>query len=198
MLPGVRVPLIPRLLALAAIAFSITHSRANADDKFTSAQQTAIDDVEARTKELAEVNQSLWKLAEIGLKEHKSAALLVDKLESAGFSVKKGVSGMPTAFVASYGAGKPVIGILAEYDALPGLSQKVSPTREPVTEGGAGHACGHSGLGSGALGAALAVKAAIDKQKLKGTIRLYGTPAEETVIGKVYMALDKQFDDLDL
>src|SRR2546421_10472270 len=97
------------------------------DDKFTPAQQAAIEEVETRAKELAEVNQSLWKLAEIGLKERKSAALLVDKLQSAGFSVKKGRSGMPTAFVASYGTGKPVIGILAEYDALPGLSQKVSP-----------------------------------------------------------------------
>src|SRR5206468_3167900 len=115
---------------------------------------------------------------------------------SAGFDLKSGVSNMPTAFVASYGAGKPIIGILAEYDALPGMSQKASPQREPVTAGAPGHACGHSGLGTGALGAALAVKATMEKHKLGGTIRLYGTPAEETVIGKVYMTLDGQFDDL--
>ncbi len=168
------------------------------DEKFTPAQRTAIADVESRSQELTAVNNALWDWAEVGLKEHKSSALLIDKLQSAGFAVKKGVSGMPTAFVASFGSGKPIIGILAEYDALPGVSQKISPAREPVTAGAAGHACGHSGLGSGALGAALAVKAAIEKHKLKGTIRLYGTPAEETVIGKVYMALDGQFDDLDL
>jgi aminobenzoyl-glutamate utilization protein B len=144
------------------------------------------------------VNQAIWKFAEVGLQEHQSSKLLVDKLTTAGFKVERGISGMPTAFVASYGSGSPVIGILAEYDALPGLSQKASPAREPVTEGAAGHACGHSGLGTGALGAALAVKQAIDEHKLKGTIRLYGTPAEETVIGKVYMTLDGVFDDLDI
>jgi aminobenzoyl-glutamate utilization protein B len=187
-----------KLLLSVSSLFAMTYATAAADEKFTAAQQTAIDDVDARGKEIAEVNKALWNWAEVGLQEHKSSALLIDKLQSAGFSVKKNLSGMPTAFVASYGSGKPVIGILAEYDALPGVSQKVSPTREPVTPGGAGHACGHSGLGSGALGAAIAVKAAIEKHKLKGTIRLYGTPAEETVIGKVYMALDGQFDDLDI
>ena len=105
---------------------------------------------------------------------------------------------MPTAFVGSYGSGKPIIGILAEYDALPGMSQKVEPVRTPFKDGAAGHACGHSGLGTGALGAALAVKAAIEKHDIKGTVRLYGTPAEETVIGKIYMLLDGQFDDLDV
>jgi aminobenzoyl-glutamate utilization protein B len=122
----------------------------------------------------------------------------VEKLRESGFEVRTGVSGMPTAFVASYGSGRPVIGILAEYDALPGLSQKVSPQREPEQEGGAGHACGHSGLGAAALGAALAAKEAMVKHGLAGTLRLYGTPAEETLIGKVYMTLDGQFDDLDV
>ena len=165
---------------------------------FTPAQQTAIADVAARTKELAEVNKAIWTFAEVGLKETRSAGLLKDKLKSAGFDIKKDLAGMPTAFVASYGEGKPIIGILAEYDALPGMSQKVSGTREAVIDGAAGHACGHSGLGTGALGAALAVKAAMEKHKLPGTIRLYGTPAEETVIGKVYMALEGHFDDLDV
>lgn len=166
--------------------------------KLSSSQQTAVDDVTKRSNELKMVNHAIWDFAEIGLQETKSSQLLIDKLKQAGFSVKSGVSDMPTAFVASYGSGKPVIGILAEYDALPGLSQKTVAYREPETEGGAGHACGHSGLGTAALGAALAVKKAIDEHKLKGTVRLYGTPAEETGLGKVYMLLDGQFKDLDI
>ena len=154
--------------------------------------------MDALSDHLRAVNKAIWDYAELGLEEHRSAALLVEKLRSAGFEVRTGVAHMPTAFVASFGQGKPIIGILAEYDALPGMSQKLSPQREPVTTGAPGHACGHSGLGTGALGAALAVKAAMEKHKLPGTVRLYGTPAEETVIGKVYMALDGQFDDLDV
>jgi aminobenzoyl-glutamate utilization protein B len=161
-------------------------------------QQTAVAEVDRRADELKGVNQTIWQLAEVGLQEVQSSALLVEKLRAAGFDVSAGVSEMPTAFVASYGSGKPVIGLLAEYDALPGMSQKVSPQREPVEPAGNGHACGHSGLGTGALGAALAVKAAMQRHKLSGTIRLYGTPAEETLIGKVYMTLDGQFDDLDI
>jgi aminobenzoyl-glutamate utilization protein B len=161
-------------------------------------QQTATADVDRRTDELREVHQSLWKFAEVGLEERKSSALLVEKLKQAGFEVKTGISGMPTAFVASYGSGKPVIGLLAEYDALPGLSQKPSPQRDPVVPEGAGHGCGHNALGAGSLGAALAIKAAMEKHKLPGTFRLYGTPAEETLIGKVYMTLDGVFDDLDV
>ncbi|MBT6496970.1 MAG: amidohydrolase, partial [Planctomycetaceae bacterium] len=166
--------------------------------KFRPTQRTALADVDARSKEILAVNQSIWEFAEVGLQENKSAALLVSKLKQEGFTVKTGVADMPTAFVASYGSGKPVIGILAEYDALPGMSQKVSPVRESFAAGKPGHACGHSGLGSGALGAALAVKTAMQKHKLKGTIRLYGTPAEETVIGKVYMTLAGVFKDLDV
>ena len=165
--------------------------------KLTAAQKAAVDDIAARAAELKEVNHEIWQLAEVGLQEHKSAALLVDKLRRNGFHVRTGVSNMPTAFVAEYGEGAPIIGILAEYDALPGMSQQVAPQRVAVKPQGAGHACGHSGLGTGALGAALGVQAAIEKHGLKGTIRLYGTPAEETLIGKVYMLLDKQFDDLD-
>ncbi len=176
-----------------------SHSGVSAEDKlFRPSQQTALADVDRRADELKAVNKAIWQYAEIGLEEHKSSALLVDKLQQAGFDVKTGVSGMPTAFVASYGSGKPIIGILAEYDALPGMSQKVAPQREAVDESAPGHACGHSGLGTGALGAVLAVKAAMEKHELGGTIRLYGTPAEETVIGKVYMTLDGQFDDLDI
>ena len=161
-------------------------------------QQAAIDAVEAGKGDILETNQKVWNFAEIGLQEHKSSALFVEKLKAAGFKVEAGVADMPTAFVAEYGSGKPIIGILAEYDALPGLSQKAAPHREPVEQGAAGHACGHSGLGAAALGAALAVKETMDKHDLKGTVRLYGTPAEETGIGKVYMQLAGLFDDLDV
>jgi len=161
-------------------------------------QQAAIADVEQRQEELQAVNQAIWQFAEVGLQETRSSALLVDKLRAAGFEVKTGVSNLPTAFVASFGSGKPIIGILAEYDALPEMSQQVAPERRPLKAGESGHACGHSGLGTGALGAALAVQAAMLKHHLPGTIRLYGTPAEETLIGKVYMTLDGQFDDLDV
>lgn len=160
-------------------------------------QKTALADVETRADELKAVNQKIWNFAEVGLEETQSSGLLVEQLKQAGFQVRVGVADMPTAFVASYGSGKPIIGILAEYDALPELSQKMSPLQEAVEVGKPGHGCGHSGLGTGALGAALAVKAAMQKHKLPGTLRLYGTPAEETLIGKVYMLLDGSFDDLD-
>jgi aminobenzoyl-glutamate utilization protein B len=170
---------------------------ANAEE-LGSAQQAAIQSVEKNKSAILEMNRKIWEFAEVGLEEHKSADLLKSQLKQAGFTVKSGLADMPTAFVAEYGSGKPIIGILAEYDALPGMSQKVSPVREPVKDGEPGHACGHSGLGSGAVGAILAVKDVMEKQNLKGTIRLYGTPAEETVIGKVYMTLAGVFDDLDV
>jgi aminobenzoyl-glutamate utilization protein B len=160
-------------------------------------QKLAVADIDDRQKELNAVNKAIWEFAEVGLEETKSSALLVEKAKAAGFKVRTGVADMPTAFVAEFGSGKPIIGILAEYDALPGLSQKVSPQRDPVTEDAPGHGCGHSGLGTAALGAAVAVKAAMEKHKLPGTIRLYGTPAEETLIGKVYMTLAGEFNDLD-
>ena len=163
-----------------------------------AAQQTAVAAVEARRDEIQEVNRAIWEFAEVGLEERKSSALLAEKLQAAGFRVRTGIADMPTAFVAEYGEGAPVVGILAEYDALPGLSQKAVPFRDPIQEGAAGHGCGHSGLGAGALGAALAVREAMERHDLKGTIRLYGTPAEETLIGKVYMQLGGVFDDLDV
>ncbi|MEQ8791212.1 MAG: amidohydrolase [Pirellulaceae bacterium] len=184
---------------LACLTILSGHAAAqDAKPKLTPAEETAVAHVDEIGEQLKEVNQAIWNYAEVGLQESKSSKLLMDKLTDAGFEVKSGLAGMPTAFVATYGSGSPVIGILAEYDALPGMSQKVAPMRDPVQEGAAGHACGHSGLGAGALGAALAVKQAMQEHKLPGTIRLYGTPAEETVIGKVYMTLENVFDDLDV
>jgi aminobenzoyl-glutamate utilization protein B len=163
----------------------------------TPIQKDMIKYLDSIRTDLVSVNQDIWTFAELGLQEYRSAARLVGVLKKAGFKVKEGVSGMPTAFVAEYGSGKPVIGILAEYDALPELSQQVSGARKPVQGRTAGHGCGHCALGTGAIGAALAVKNVYDKYHLQGTVRVYGTPAEETVIGKVYMTLDGQFNDLD-
>ncbi len=166
--------------------------------EYRPSQKSALESVAAHTPEILDVNQSLWRYAEVGLQEHRSSSLLIEKLKAEGFTVEEGVADIPTAFVASFGEGRPIIGILAEYDALPGLSQKASPDREPVSDGAAGHGCGHSGLGAGSLGAVIAIKEAMQKHGLKGTIRLYGTPAEETVIGKIFMLLGGQFRDLDV
>jgi aminobenzoyl-glutamate utilization protein B len=163
----------------------------------TPLQQDMVRHLDGLQPELIAVNQDLWEFAEVGLQEYRSAARLIGVLKNAGFRVREGVSDMPTAFVAEYGSGKPVIGILAEYDALPELSQQVGGERKAVPGRTTGHGCGHCALGTAAVGSALAVKEVYDKYNLKGTLRVYGTPAEETLIGKVYMTLDGQFNDLD-
>jgi aminobenzoyl-glutamate utilization protein B len=187
-------------LVLAAVCSLAACLAAPADEspKSTPIQQDILHHLDNHRTDLVAVNQDIWTYAELGLQEHRSAARLAGLLKKAGFRVKDGVSDMPTAFVAEYGSGKPIIGILAEYDALPELSQQAgTATRQAIAGSNAGHGCGHCALGTAAVGAALAVKDAIDKHHLPGTIRLYGTPAEETVIGKVYMTLDGQFADLD-
>ncbi len=161
-------------------------------------KKTAAKWVDKNGKEIQAISNQIWDLAEIALKEFKSAKLLSTTLEDAGFQLKRGVSDMPSAFVASYGSGKPVIAFLAEYDALPGLSQKVSTKIDPVVAGAGGHGCGHSLFGAGTIGGALALKESMVKHGLKGTIRVYGTPAEEQVVAKVFMVRDGLFDDVDV
>ena len=146
--------------------------------------------------ELAKINEKIWSYAEVAMEEYESAELLASYLEKKGFKVTRGVASMPTAFVAVYGSGEPVIGILAEYDALPGLSQKPVPSKQPVEEGKPGHGCGHNIFGTASTAAAVAMKEIMEKQKLSGTIKLFGCPAEETVVGKVFMARDGVFDGL--
>jgi len=158
----------------------------------------AIKWVKANQDLLIDVSDQIWGFAELGLKEFKSSKLLTKTLDEAGFAVKMGVADMPTAFYADYGEGKPVIGILGEYDALPGLSQKAKPSREVLIEGDPGHGCGHNLLGVGSLGAVLAVKEAIDLGNVKGSIRYYGCPAEETFNAKGYMIREGLFDDVDI
>jgi aminobenzoyl-glutamate utilization protein B len=157
-----------------------------------------IKSVETHAAELIKISDEVWANAETALRETKSFAVLADYAEAQGFRVKRGVAGMPTAFIAEYGSGKPIIGIMGEYDALPGISQKAQPTPEPLVAGAGGHGCGHNLFGTGSLGAAVAVKEQLAAGKLKGTIRFYGTPAEEAVGGKIYMAREGLFNDLDI
>lgn len=140
----------------------------------------------------------IWNYAEVGYQETRSSALLQEQLRSAGFSIQSGVAGMPTAFVATFGSGKPVIGILAEFDALPGITQQAKPERAPAPDKIAGHACGHHLFGSASTFAAMAVKEWLARSKTPGTIRLYGTPAEEGGAGKVYMVREGLFRDVDV
>ncbi|NHJ21495.1 MAG: amidohydrolase [Candidatus Lokiarchaeota archaeon] len=158
----------------------------------------AIKSVKINQDILIDVSDQIWGFAELGLEEFKSSQLLIKTLDEAGFSVNSNVADMPTAFYADYGKGKPVIGILGEYDALPGLSQKAEPYREVINEGAPGHGCGHNLLGAGSLGAVIAVKEAIDLGVVKGTIRFYGCPAEEIFNAKGYMIREGLFNDVDI
>ncbi|MCE5206703.1 MAG: amidohydrolase [Chloroflexi bacterium] len=159
--------------------------------------EQALKFIDAHSGEITAIAKSIWENPELGLKEFHASKLLAGELEKAGFSVDMGVADMPTAFVAEWGEGKPVIGILAEYDALPGLSQKISAVKDPIKVGAPGHGCGHNLFGAGSFGTVIAVKDYMEKNSVKGTLRLYGTPAEELGIGKPYMARAGLFDDLD-
>ncbi|NNM35423.1 MAG: M20/M25/M40 family metallo-hydrolase, partial [Gemmatimonadetes bacterium] len=154
--------------------------------------------LDGRASHLTDVAMEIWNLAELGYLETRSSALLQGELEDAGFEVTAGGAGIPTAFVASWGTGAPVIGILAEFDALPGINQDAVPTRQPIEGKVAGHACGHHLFGTASTHAAIAVREWMEEQGTGGTIRLYGTPAEEGGSGKVYMARAGLFDDVDV
>ena len=163
----------------------------------TPVKRAAVHAVDRHAAELTELSDRIWAYAETALEEHRSAAALADYAERQGFAVQRGVAGMPTAFVASFGSGRPVIGVMGEYDALPGISQKAAAVKEPLQAGGAGHGCGHNLFGVASLGAALAIKEQIVAGKLRGTVKFYGTPAEENYGGKIYMARDGLFDGID-
>jgi aminobenzoyl-glutamate utilization protein B len=187
-----------RTVVLIATALVSLTASSHAAATREALKKSAVASVEARRAELVGLSEKLWGFAETALRETKSSALLADYAERQGFRVTRGVAGMPTAFVATYGEGKPIIGILGEYDALPGLSQKAQPTREALSPGAPGHGCGHNLFGPASLGAALAIKDRIQAGELRGTVRFYGTPAEEAVGGKVYMAREGLFNDLDV
>ena len=139
----------------------------------------------------------IWDWAEVGYQEFKSSELLKEELKANGFTIQSGVAEIPTAFIAEYSNGGPVVGILGEYDALPGLMQTASPFKEIRDDVDAGHACGHHLFGAASAWAAVAIKEWLVRTKTKGTIRFYGTPAEEGGSGKVYMVRAGLFDDVD-
>ena len=153
--------------------------------------------IEDNKERIIKISDEIWRFAELGLIEHKSSSLLIKELEKHGFKIERGVAGMSTAFIASYGDSKPIIAIMGEYDALPGLSQKKVPYKEPLEPGKPGHGCGHNIHGASGMAAAIAVRYAMEKYGLKGTVRFYGCPAEENFSGKVFMVRDGCFRDVD-
>jgi aminobenzoyl-glutamate utilization protein B len=163
----------------------------------TNSKQLAINWVDENAAFLIDVHDKIWNWAEVGLKEIKTGKYLMELLAAKGFTVERGVAGMPTAFVATLGSGSPIIGIMGELDALPGISQKAVPYREPLVAGGAGHGCGHNSYATTAIGGALAVQAMMEEERFSGTIKVFGCPAEETLVGKVFMVRDGIFTDVD-
>ena len=164
----------------------------------TAEKQAAVAAIEKKADLVAQVADEIWSFAELSLQEEQSADLYCRVLEQEGFKVERGICNIPTAFSASYGSGRPIIGLLAEYDALSGLSQKGgSLTREELVSGGCGHGCGHNLLGAGAMAAALGVKAYLEAAKIPGTVVLYGCPGEEGGAAKAFMARDGLWYGLD-
>jgi len=164
----------------------------------TKNKKQLLKSIEKHEANLIEISDKIWSLAETAFEENASAKILADYAEEQGFKVERGVAEMPTAFVATYGSGKPVISVLGEFDALPGISQKTVPTKAPLIEGAAGHGCGHNLFGAGSLGAAIAIKELIAQGKIKGTVKFFGTPSEEKFFGKIWMVRAGLWDDVDV
>jgi len=175
----------------AALFFRSTGAIAQGTDEI-------LDFIDGRYESTADMARTLWEYAEVGFKETKSSALIQAALGADGFAIEAGIAGIPTAFIATYGSGGPVIGIMAEFDALPGINQDALSSRVPIEGKSAGHACGHNLFGAGSTGAAIAIKHWLEETGTPGTIRLFGTPAEEGGSGKVYIVRDGQFDDVDI
>jgi len=187
-------------IGLILVLAALPYAQAPAKVKVSKEKQLILDYLgkPETVERFGKIADSIWSYAELGLQEFKSSKLLADTLEQAGFKVERGLAGMPTCFVASYGSGKPIIGLLGEFDALPMLSQKGRvPTQEPLIEGAPGHGCGHNAMCTAAAAAAIAVKEAIDKYHLPGTIKVFGSPAEETIISRPHMIKAGLFNDVD-
>jgi aminobenzoyl-glutamate utilization protein B len=181
------------VVALIPLASQVASAQSPVELKTRAVQ--AVDD---QRETLIGLSDQVWRFAETALKETRSAKLLADHAEKEGFRVTRGVAGLPTAFVAEFGQGSPVIGIMGEYDALPGISQKAQPAKEALAQGAPGHGCGHNLFGAASLGAAIAVKRLIADGALKGTVKFFGTPAEESIGGKIYMAREGVFKGVDV
>lgn len=184
-----------RLFCLVVTLFLSNAAIAQSDDVLKS---QAIASIDSKTQVLTDLSDQIWRHAEIAFKETQSAQALIAHAQENGFRVTTGIGEIPTAFVAEYGSGQPVIGIMGEFDALPGLSQHTVPKRSPLEEGSPGHGCGHNIFGVASLGAAIAVKELIESGDLKGTIRYYGTPAEEKFFGKLWMIRAGAFEGVDV
>lgn len=182
----------PALVALTTLSGAV-HAAAS-----SGAHSRLLKLVDHNAPSYVQTSRQIWEQPELGYQESQSSANLQSVLRKAGFTVTAGVAGEPTAFVASYGEGQPVIGILGEFDALPGLSQDTVPERKPLVSGAPGHACGHNLLGSGAALAAASLREYMEQNHVKGTLRYYGTPAEEGGSGKVYMLRAGVFKDVDV
>jgi aminobenzoyl-glutamate utilization protein B len=179
-----------KLLLLITLLFTVS--------KLSFGQQEIVQELNQNFKNYTTISDKIWQYAEPGFLENKTSELLMEELKKAGFDIKKGIGEMNTAFIASYGSGYPTIGILAEMDALPGLSQEAVPFRKPRESGAYGHACGHNLFGVGSVAAAIATKNWMQKANIKGTIRLIGTPAEEGAGGgKTYLVKEGVFKDID-
>lgn len=161
-------------------------------------KQAIMASVAKHQKKLIEISDAIWANAELAFQETKSSKILSDYAEANGFKVEKNIGGMPTAFVATYGSGEPVISILGEFDALPGISQKAQPTKEPLEAGAGGHGCGHNMFGTASLGAAIAIKELMEAGKISGTVKFMGTPAEEKFFGKLWMIEAGAWDGVDV
>lgn len=182
-------PISPALLSIAFVLCATTSGFAQ--------KQALYDSIAKRDAASWAIAQKVWNWAEPGYQESKSAALLSKTLEEHGFAVKRKVAGIPTAFTATFGSGKPVIGILGEFDALPGLSQRAVPYRDPNPTVTYGHGCGHHLFGVASMSAAIAIAEQIKAGKIKGTVRYYGCPAEEGGSAKVFMVTAGLFKDCD-
>jgi aminobenzoyl-glutamate utilization protein B len=191
------MPIFPLRRVLVALTVALAGSAAAQLPRAASATAPMLATLDAGAAHYAEVARQIWGFAEVGYMEAKSSALLQSELRTAGFTVTAGIAGEPTAFIAEFGSGKPVIAILGEYDALPGLSQAATPERSPLVSGGPGHGCGHHLFGTASAAAAIALKQWMIANNVKGTLRMIGTPAEEGGAGKVYMVRDGIFNDVD-
>ena len=190
--------LLTAALLLPLLAVAQPKARKTATPTVDKDKQTILTDLDKRFPEYAGISKQIWDFAELGYMEEKSSALLAEQLRKEGFDVKTGVAGIPTAFVATYGSGKPVIGILGEYDALPGLATEAKPDFTPIAGQRGGHGCGHNLFGTASVAAAVEVKEWLKSSGHAGTVKIYGTPAEEGGAGKVYMVREGLFNDVDV
>ncbi len=184
-----------KFLIVLSLILSISSTYSQSINKL---KKSLLNSIEEKSSALISLSDDIWEAAEVAFREVKSSEYLVKYAEENGLKVERGVAGIPTAFIASYGEGKPVIGIIGEFDALPGLSQSTAPYKDEMILGGAGHGCGHNLFGTASLGAAVAIKELIEKGDLSGTIKFFGTPAEEKFFGKLWMIREGLFDGVDV